>query len=224
MASDKLLDEAAHRIMYHMVHHFKTVAMIVEAEIAKYQATSGLYRSSDNEHPITSIKGGVPVEGLLATKAVSHFNLGTALELLFKLILAIEGKEIPKKHSLLLLFNQISQTWQRRVLSSYSKTQQGKPECLLVATQSTDSPLEAQPTGGKIDSLRGFLACFDNDLMVSEHRYLWEPIHCGRWAQFLDGISVFTDMIDRVMSKIDLPGVANPSQSQSRVKRKKAAR
>ena len=65
----------ARRIMYFMVHRFKEVAMMAETEIAKYQATHRLSRSSDNEHPMTSLKGGVPVDGLLATKAVSHFNL-----------------------------------------------------------------------------------------------------------------------------------------------------
>ena len=96
-AKNLQLDAGACRIMYLMVYRFKEVAMMAEAEIAKYQATHRLSRSNDNEHPITSLKGGVPVDGLLATKAVSHFNLGTSLELLFKLILAIEGKQPPKE-------------------------------------------------------------------------------------------------------------------------------
>ena len=153
----------------------------------------------------------MPVDGLLATKAASHFNLGTALELMFKLILAIEGKNIPKEHSLLLLFSQLSQTWQRKVLSSYNRATEGKSECLIVATQSQDASLGVEPTGGKISSLRDLLSCLDNDLMISTQRYFWEPIECGRWAQFLDDISVFTDTIDSVMSKIHL-SVAKHSQ------------
>ena len=112
--------------MYFMVHRFKEVAMMAEREIAKYQDTHSLSRSNDNKHPITSLKGGVHVDGLLATKAVSHFNLGTSLELLFKLILAIEGKQRPKKHPLRFLFDQLSTNWQRKVLSSYNHARQGQ--------------------------------------------------------------------------------------------------
>ena len=180
--------------------------MMAEREIAKYQDTHSLSRSNDNEHPITSLKGGVHVDGLLATKAVSHFNLGTSLELLFKLILAIEGKQRPKKHPLRFLFDQLSTNWQRKVLSSYNHARQGKPECLIVATQIKDSPTGAQPTGGKIDNLRGFLDCLDSDVTVSTQRYIYEPIHSGDWVQFLDDISVFTNMIDRIMSKIKIKG------------------
>ena len=113
--------------------------MMAETEIAKYQDTHSLSRSNDNEHPITSLKGGVPVDGRLATKAVSHFNLDTSLELLFKLILAIEDKQRPKKNPLRFLFDQLSTNWQRKVLSSYNHARQGKPECLIVATQIKDS-------------------------------------------------------------------------------------
>ena len=82
----------------------------------------------------------------------------------------------------------------------------GKPECLIVATQIKDSPTGAQPTGGKIDNLRGFLDCLDSDVTVSTQRYIYEPIHSGDWVQFLDDISVFTNMIDRIMSKIKIKG------------------
>ena len=206
-AKNLQLDAGACRIMYFMVHRFKEVAMMAETEIAKYQDTHSLSRSNDNEHPITSLKGGIPMDGLLATKAVSHFNLGTSLELLFKLILAIEGKQRPKKHPLRFLFDQLSTNWQRKVLSSYNHARQGKPECLIVATQIGDSSTGAQPTGGKIDSLRGFLDCLDSDVSVSKQRYIYEPIHSGEWVQFLDDISVFTNMIDRIMSRIKIKGL-----------------
>ena len=110
-------------------------------------------------------------------------------------------------HPLRFLFDQLSTNWQCKVLSSYNHARQGKPECLIVATQIGDSSTGAQPTGGKIDSLRGFLDCLDSDVSVSKQRYIYEPICSGKWVQFLDDISVFTNMIDRIMSKIKIMGL-----------------
>ena len=113
-----------------------------------------------------------------------------------------ETPVVSQEHSLHSLFDQLPANWQRKVLSSYNHARQGKPECLIVATQITDSSTGAQPTGEKIDNLRGFLDCLDSDVTVSKQRYIYEPINSGHWVQFLDDISVFTEMIDRIMSKI----------------------
>ena len=64
------------------------------------------------------------------------------------------------------------------------------------------------PPTRNIYSLRGFLEYLDKDVMIWEKRYTWEHAKKGCWRYYLDDISVFVELIDRVMS--DIPRDSKP--------------
>ena len=195
------MDRAAYRVMSVMVLRFKEVATALEAEIRRYQREQGQPQAVDDSYPVASLKRGIPTDAVIATKAVSHFNLGTSLELMFKLLLSYENKKVPEMHSLRSLYNQLSAAWQRKVLSCYNKAKEGKLECLHVAIQKQDS-VGAGPSGKAIKNWQELLSCFDDDIKLSTHRYSWEQMGDGHWVQFMDDITVITDTIDLVMQRI----------------------
>ena len=58
------------------------------------------------------------------------------------------------------------------------------------------------PPTRNIHSLRGFLEYLDEYVMIWKMRYTWEHAKKGRWRYYLNDISVFVELIDRVMSDI----------------------
>ena len=74
----RTMERAAYRLFYDNIHDFKTVAMHVESEIKR------LGIRSDSDDPVPGMKGRTHCDMWVSMKSVSHFNLGTALELMLK--------------------------------------------------------------------------------------------------------------------------------------------
>ena len=150
----------AYRLLYNMVHDFRTNAILVESEIKKYGVRH------DNMDPIPPMKGRRHAETWVSMKAVSHFNLGTALELMFKLILVINRTDLPQTHSLSHLYNSLPAEWQRRINSKYREAETECGACVLAAVRSSDTPNRPEgPENRDISSLRAMLAYFDADVV-----------------------------------------------------------
>ena len=79
------MERAAYRLLYDNIHDFKTTAMHVESEIVR----CGI--CSDSEDPVPGMGGRTHVDMWVSMKTVSHFNLGTALELMLKLLLCLNN-------------------------------------------------------------------------------------------------------------------------------------
>ena len=75
----------------------------------------------------------------------------------------------------------------------------------LVAFINTASPTLAPGSGPPdrdISSLRGFFEYFDEDVILWQKRYSWELIEEGRWRHYVSDISVFVELINRVMGDV----------------------
>lgn len=196
------MDVNAFEVMFGMILRFKDAATSLEAGLAQYREFHGRPQPTDDAHPATSFKGGVSENQVIANKAVSHFLLGSALELMYKLILSFEGaKKLREGHSLSALHDDLSSGWKKKVIACYDKAREGKPPCLHIAYSRWGS-VGAAPRGGPIKNYKEYLACFDNEMHLATHRYSWERVRDGNWVYFIDDFTMLTDTIDGVMRLI----------------------
>ena len=199
------METHAYRLLYDSIHDFKTTAFRVESEIKR--------------HGIDESKGGGDVPGMkgrthhdmwVSMKTVSHFNLGTALELMLKLLLFLNKTplgRIPKhrRHLLTILHDAIPEKYQKQLESTYQASRSVLPEgyklIAFINSASPTPPPEGAPNRD-ILSLRGFFEYLDEDVILWQKRYSWELVEEKRWRHYLSDISVFVELINRVMAGI----------------------
>jgi len=84
----RAMEIAAFRLLYDNIHDFKTTAMHVDSEIRR------LGVRDDGDDAVQGMGGRTHREMWESMKAVSHFNLGTALELMLKLLLFLNNVDL----------------------------------------------------------------------------------------------------------------------------------
>ena len=194
------MELAAYRLLYDNVHDFKVTAMQVESEIGRHgirsNGTDAVPGMNDRTHH----------DVWVSMKTVSHFNLGTALESMLKLILFLNNIAIPREHFLSRLHDAIPATYQKQLESTYQASRSLLPGGYkLIAFINMESPAPAPPLGPPnrdISSLRGFFKYFDDDVILWQKRYSWELVGQRRWRHYISDISVFVELINRVMRDI----------------------
>ena len=199
------MEATAYRFLYDNIHDFKTTAMHVESEIRSHGILS------HREDAVPGMKGRRHREMWVSMKTVSHFNLGIALELMLKLLLylnKIAPTEIPQGkqgHFLTKLHDAIPKKYQVQLESTFQASRSVLPEGFeLIAFINTSSPTPPpSPQDRDISSLRGFCEYFDEDMKWWEKRYSWELIDRGHWRHYLSDISVFVELINRVMRGVE---------------------
>ena len=195
------MERAAYRLFYDNIHDFKTTAMHVEAEIIR----NGI--RSDSNDPVPGMKGRTHHDMWVSMKTVSHFNLGTALESMLKLLVFLNGSKIPRHHLLTELHDTIPAKFQKQLESTYQASKSVVPDgWTLVAFLNTASPALAPgsgPPNREISSLRGFFEYFDEDVILWQKRYSWELVGEERWRHYISDIAVFVELINRVMGDIE---------------------
>ena len=204
------MEAAAYRLLYDNIHDFKTAAMHVESEIRRY----GL--RGDKFEAVPGMNGRTQHEMWLSMKTVSHFNLGTALELMLKLLLRIH--KVPKAaiprgsdgHYLSKLYAALPEESQKQMESTYRACRRALPELppliMFINPASptpTPPPPPDRPPNRGVTTLKGFFEYLDEDAVLWRKRYSWETVDQGNWHQYVDDISVFDDLINRVMSDIE---------------------
>ena len=195
------MEVTAYRILYDNIHDFKTTANHVESEIERH----GIRDKSDTAVP--GMQGRTHHDMWVSMKTVSHFNLAVALESLLKLLLFLNSIEIPHGHLLARLHDLLPAKRQKQLEATYQTSRASVTEGYdLIAFLNTASP-KPPPSGGPpnrdISTLRGFFEYLDEDVILWQKRYSWELVDEGRWRHYLSDISVFVDLINRVM--VDLP-------------------
>ena len=201
------MDNIAYDMLYDSILDFRSAAVLVESEIKRHDI-----RNNSSE-PVPGMNGRRHHDMWVSMKAVSHFNLGTALELLLKLLLHINNIPIKKcepseRHRLTklydamldhpLLHKQLASTFLEVCRSPSSK----RDNFMFKSKESdTEAPLPPPPTRNKT-SLRDFFEYLDDDVMIWQKRYQWEHVKDGRWRHYLDDISVPVGVIDSVMQEI----------------------
>ena len=184
----------AYRLLYDSVIDFNRAAVLVEAEIRRHDIRY------DSDDAVQGMSGRKHHDTWVSMKAVSHFNLGTALELLLKLLLVRSGSTAPNRHELTKLHDALSEKVRKQLESKYraSRRESSNFALLMFNNPGSDPP----PDTRNINSLRGFLEYLDRDVMVSKKRYSWEQARDRVWRYYLSDISVFVELIDRVMKDI----------------------
>ena len=202
------MEVAAYRLFYDNIHDFKTTAMHVDSQIRRF----GIRDDSDDPVPGMGVR--THRDMWESMKAVSHFNLGTALELLLKLLLFLNNvplKKIPQRqrHLLTKLHGAIPPKCQTQLESTYQASRSVLPDGYsLIAWINTASPTPStQPhlPNRDITTLTGFFEYLDEDVMLWLKRYSWELVDQERPRHYLSDISVFVELINRVMRRIDRP-------------------
>lgn len=199
------MELSAYRLLCDNIHDFKATAMHVDSEIRRHGIRS------DSEEPVPGVKRRRHSDMWVSMKAVSHFNLGIALELMLKLLLhlnrisptkVLQGKE---RHFLTKLHDEIPQKFQGQLESTFQASRSVLPDgCALVAFINVPSPTAVSPPPNRdISTLRGFLKYFDEDMQWWQKRYSWELIDAECWRHYLSDISVFVELINRVMRDIE---------------------
>ena len=196
---ERILEPTAYRLLYDSIHDFKTTAMHVESEIIRH----GI-RDEGND-AVPGMNGRTHHDMWVSMKTVSHFNLGTALESMLKLLLFLNNIPVPHHHFLTKLHDAIPAKYQKQLESTYQASRKVRPDSYeLIAFIHTASPTPAPPgpPNRDISSLKGFFEYFDEDVILWQKRYSWELVGKERWRHYLSDISVFVELINRVMGDI----------------------
>ena len=183
-----------YRLLYDSVIDFKRAAVLVEAEIDRHDIRY------DSDDVVQGMEGRKHHDMWVSMKAVSHYNLGTALELLLKLLLVRSGGTAPNGHALAKLHDALSEKDRKELESKYRacRRESANFSLLMFNSPGTEPPSETR----NINSLRGFLEYLDRDVMVSKKRYSWEQARDGVWRYYLSDITVFVELVDRVVKDI----------------------
>lgn len=194
------MEVTAYRLLYDNIHDFKTTAIHIEAEIRR------LGIRNDSNDTVPGMEGRRHHETWVSMKTVSHFNLGTALESMLKLLLFLNNVPIPRHHFLTKLHDGIPAKFQKQLEFTYQASRRVLPKGYnLIAFINTASPttLVPPPQNRDISRLRGFFEYFDEDVILWQKRYSWELVEKGRYRHYISDISVFVEFIDRVMCDIE---------------------
>ncbi len=194
-----MMEIAAYRLFYDCIHDFKTTAVHVEAEIRRHGILS------DSNKKVPGMKGRTHHDMWASMKTVSHFNLGIALELVLKLLLFQNRIPTPKHHRLVKLYDMIPTKFQKQLEATYQESRavlpQGYELVAFINTAKSTTPM--CPPDQDISNLRGFLKYLDDDVMLWQKRYSWELVDKEHWRHYLSDISVFVELIERVMRNIE---------------------
>ena len=181
-------------LLYDSIIDFRHAAVLVESEIRRHDIRY------DSDVSIQGMNGRKHHDAWVSMKAVSHFNLGTALELLLKLVLVRSRGTAPIYHELAKLYDALSEEDRKQLESKYRTARRETANFALLMFNNPGS--KPPPETRNINRLRGFLEYLDRDIMISKKRYSWEQARDGDWRYYLSDITVFVELIDRVMNGI----------------------
>ena len=192
--------------MFHdSVRSFNATARLAELEIKR----RGI--RSDSYEPVPNGDGLTHHDAWAAWKNVSHFNLGTALELLLKLLLFLNKAEIPKGpegHQLVKLYGRIPPKYQAQLNDVFQAVikdllPEGGIQLRAYINAASPDTHVGTPPNRDISSLMGFFEYLDEDVRLWQKRYSWELVDAGQFRHYLSDIEIFVELINRVMA--DLP-------------------
>ncbi len=174
-------------MMYDTGHAFGVIARATEALIER----SGLRADHANRREI---------ERWIAHKNVSHFNLHQCFESFIKCIRAIERIPTPNIHPLANLFDGLSSDSANALERAYKETVWSSDERAISLCISPTQPGPIPST--QVACLRDMLAHWDGPFGLHKKRYQWEQAGAGKPMQFLDDMTPYFDLMDRVDSRV----------------------
>ena len=217
------MDNTAFRLLYDNVHDFKAAAISVEAEIKRHDIRCNCF------DPVSGMDGRTHHEAWVSMKAVSHFNLGTALELMLKSLLVCYGIPIASLrnrggHFLMKLYDALhdriagpdpvllERTYHEVYRTMAKDISEKLAFFVFVNTTSQVITPPSCPPSPDFSCLRGFLEFLDQDVILWKKRYSYESADLGDWRHYLNDMSFPVELIDRVMGDV-------PRDSLSKIER-----
>ena len=179
---------------------FTTTAALVQKAIESL-------KTNNNPLDVTLTVDGAFNKGRWASMAaVAHFNVGRALELMFKYLLRRNGKSYPsgyQGHLLTFLHNKLPQLVKERLEAVYQEVRGDKP-LLLFRIIRNDVPLPISTDNQVVTSFQSLLAFLDKDAQLAEKAYEGcDPERQGQWRYFLRDITPIAQVIKTVMKNHD---------------------
>ncbi|MCY3886190.1 MAG: hypothetical protein OXG19_00545 [Chloroflexi bacterium] len=194
------MERAAYRLLYDNIHDFKTTAAHVEAEIKRWNL------KNESLAVVHDTGGRTHHDMWVSMKTVSHFNLGIALELMLKMILYLDNIPCEHIHSLVELHDSITEKSQAKLEIIFQESKRVFPNgfnlIAFINSATPDAERISRPEARELKTFRDFLVYFDEDVRLWEKRYSSELIGKGKWRHYIDDISVFIELIKRVMVAI----------------------
>lgn len=183
--------------LFNCILDFANAAILIEREIRCH----GL---CDNSQDVVPKSNGRTHHDMWASmKSVSHFNLGIALELMLKLLLKLNDKGYEHIHGLAALLKELPSPVLDRLETTYQDCRSVLPGGYeLVAFITKPPPAPSSPLNHDLATLKDFFDYFDEDVRLSTKRYSHELIEQEEWRHYLKDLSVFIELIDRVMGNI----------------------
>lgn len=170
------MEISGYRLLHDGVHYFKTTALFVESEIERCEI------QSEATGTVVEMKGCRHQEMWVSMKTVSHFNLGTALDLMRMLLLICSNNPVPRDHGLTKVYDTLPEQYQQRLEAAYEPRRSVLPtRHKLIAFINTASP--THPPSGRqhrdTSTIRGFFEYFNEDVSLWQKRYSWELVGTG---------------------------------------------
>ena len=192
----EVTNRAAYELLHDTIHVFKTTAKRIDSEVREL----GIRDNSAEEVEGT---GRSHVAIWLSMKTVSHFNLGTALELMLKLLLHLNHVPIPHHHRLTELHDKIPGKFQKQLEFVYQASREVCPDGYRLVAFNSDLEEPDHPANRTLSTVRELFVYFDQEVEFGTKRYSWELAESGCWMHYVSDISVFVELIDRVMHDIE---------------------
>ena len=193
------MNAASLKLLCENIQDFKAAALHMEREIR----VQGL--THDPQIPLID-KLSWNYDPWISKKTVSLFNLGIALELVLKLLLIMYEREKPNEHSLTRLYDGLPRDVRDELERGYREELSKNLDvgCIVAFIDYKLPRPEQVPTRATpdISTLRGFFEYFDSDVSLSTKRYSWERVGEYSWNYYIDDISLFVNLIDRIMVSI----------------------
>lgn len=195
------MDRVTRSLLYDNIHDFKNTAIWVESEIKRH----GIRHDSLDAVP--DMQSRIHTDMWMSMKTVSHFNLGTSLELMLKFILYLNNVSLKtisrnRRHALTALYDAMPLKAQESLESAYHEIGGIKDELIAFINVPTLDDKPIPPPSRSLSSLRDFFVYFDEDMRLWEKRYSFELIDKGQYRHYLSNIARFVKLINLVMRDI----------------------
>lgn len=171
--------------------------------MSKYGIFHDLVRDFNEAAKLTEDQiPGLHRTDVFSRKAVSHFTLGTALELMLKLMLRNRGVPFGRTHSLVTLYDVLPGDFKKEFQRPEGRYFMEDTFAFQAFTESAEEPppISLDDDIGSQDAFRGLLAYLDRHARVSQKRYVWESMKPGEWQYYLTDIGPIARTIDRVLA------------------------
>ncbi len=175
---------------------FAESAWLIERRIRELGAKEG------DTSPIGGATGWRKHDVWESLKTVSHFNLGVALELRLKCLLALHHIAPTRRgaqgHYLRKLLERLPSELLNRLEALYRQAMAERTVTLLafISTQGPERP--KGPPDRSLDTLRDFCTYLDEDVGLWGKRYAWEQLdEEDTWRHYLTDLDAMLDFLDR---------------------------